>query len=134
MNRNYNPLEDLANSGNRLIGKGVCVDCLKFSGKYKRCFQCNKSNQRYYNEKKEKEEKYLKASRVFMIARGKECKKNGGENCKHIVCPNCSPMETWDEKTEMFVKVNLDYLIKEQDEEDLKELEKLEKEFEQAIK
>ena len=36
MNRNYNPLEDLANSGNRLIGKGVCVDCLKFSGKYKR--------------------------------------------------------------------------------------------------
>ena len=134
MNRNYNPLEDLANSGNRLIGKGVCVDCHKFSGKYKRCFQCNKSNQRYYNEKKEREEKYLKASRVFMIARGKECKTNGGENCTHIVCPNCSPIETFDEKTEMFVKKNLDYLLKEQDEEDLKELEMLEKEFERAIK
>ena len=133
MNSNINPVEDLSNAANRLIGKGLCIDCHKSSGKYKRCFKCNKSNQKYFNEKKQREEEYSNKIRIFMITRGKECIKNGGKQC-NIICPNCSPMEKWDEKLQTMVKVTLDYLIKEQDEEDLKELEKLEKEFVQAIK
>jgi trimethylamine:corrinoid methyltransferase-like protein len=133
MNRNINPVEDLSNAANRLIGKGLCVDCHKYSGKYKRCFKCNKSNQKYFNEKKHRQEEYEKKMRLFMITRGKECKRNGGKQC-NIICPNCSPMEKWDENLQTMVKETLDYLIKEQDEEDLKELEMLEKELEQAIK
>ena len=133
MNTNINPVEELSNAANRLIGKGLCVDCHKSSGKYKRCFKCNKSNQKYFDEKKQKNEIYLNASRILMINRGKECIKKGGK-CGHHTCPNCCPMEKWDEKIQTPVKVTLDYLLKEQGEEDLTELEMLEKEFEQAIK
>ena len=102
--------QDIADSGNRLIGKGVCVDCHKFSGKYKRCFKCNKSNQNHFNEKKHRQEEYEKKSRILMITRGKECIKNGGKQC-NIICPNCSPMEKWDENLQEMVKVNLDALF-----------------------
>jgi hypothetical protein len=133
MNRNINPVEDLSNAANRLIGKGLCVDCHKSSGKYKRCFKCNKSNQKYFNEKKQKNETYLNASRILMINRGKECIKKGGK-CDYHTCPNCKPIEIWDDNLKACVKKTLDYFLKEQGEEDLTELEMLEKEFEQAIK
>jgi hypothetical protein len=59
-----------------------------------------------------------------MINRGKDCLKSGGE-CKFrwYYCPNCGSrgMPT------------LDDWLKEQDEEDVKELEKLEIEFVRAI-
>jgi hypothetical protein len=133
MNRNINPVEDLSNAANRLIGKGECVDCHKFSGKYKRCFKCNKSNQKFSNDKKQKNETYLNASRILMINRGKECIKKGGK-CDYHTCPNCKPIEFWDDNLKACVKKTLDYFLKEQGEEDLTELEMLEKEFEQAIK
>ena len=66
-----------------------------------------------------------KIFRIQMIHRGEECLKKGGE-CKFrwYYCPNCGSrgmptLEDW---------------LKEQDEEDLIELKKLEKEFEQVIK
>jgi hypothetical protein len=125
--------QDLADSGKRLMGKGECVDCHKISGKFKRCFQCNKSNQRYWNERKQREEEYSKKSRILMITRGKECIKKGGK-CDYHICPNCKPIESYDDNLKCFVNETLDYLLKEQGEEDLTELEMLEKEFEQAIK
>ena len=77
--------QDLHSSLYRNMGKGECVDCHNFSGKYKRCFQCNKSTQKYFNEKKQKDEQRIKEERMFMISRGKECVKKGGK-CGHIIC------------------------------------------------
>jgi len=66
-----------------------------------------------------------KVFRIQMINRGLKCLKNGREcEFRWYYCPNCGSRGT----------PTLDNWLKAPDEEDLTELEMLEKEFEQAIK
>ena len=105
--------QDLANSFNRDMGKGECVDCLGFSGKYIRCFKCNQSFQKRKNEKTQQLQETKTQHRLLMIERGNSCKTNGGK-CGNIICPYCSPMECYDEELKEYCTETLDYLLSKQ--------------------
>ena len=102
--------QDSATSLNRDMGKGECIDCWGFSGKYIRCFKCNQCFQRRRDEKKQRQQKHYEKHRLMMIERGISCKQNGGK-CGNIICPNCAPCESYDDELKDFCLETLDYLI-----------------------
>ena len=102
--------QDLQSSFNRDMGKGECVDCWGFSGKYIRCYKCNQGFQKRKTEKKQKLQETDTKRKLLMIERGNNCMQNGG-NCGNIICPNCSPMDCYDEELKEFCTETLEYLM-----------------------
>ena len=101
---------NLAEAGKRLAGQGECVDCLKPSKSFIRCFNCNKAFKQRQNEKQQREEEYRKKNKICMIKSATLCKDNGGK-CGAIICPSCSPMDVYDDVLEAFVPQTLEYLL-----------------------
>ncbi len=73
-------------------GEGECIDCGADSKTYYRCFGCNKRHSIRKKQREIEKKDNIKKVELFSIEKALECKKNGGK-CKHIICPNCRPMD-----------------------------------------